>query len=159
MLAEIYARVGPRLYRYALAILGSPADAEEIVQDLFVTLAETDTARWPAQVDHYLIRSARNAAIRRLQGARRRLALLKAEAPALVPREGADPGLEAFAARASRALGRLPVEQKEAVALHLFEDMSFREIGEAIEVSQDTVASRYRYGIEKLKEILADEHP
>lgn len=159
MLAEVYARVGPRLYRYALAILGSPADAEEIVQDLFVTLAETDAARWPAQVDHYLIRSARNAAIRRLQGARRRLALLKAEAPALVPREASDPSLQDFAAKASRALGELPVEQKEAVALHLFENMSFKEIGEALEISQDTVASRYRYGIGKLKEVLADERP
>ncbi len=65
MLAEVYARVGPRLYRYAMAILGSPADAEEIVQDLFVTLAETDAARWPDQLDHYLLRSTRNAAIRR----------------------------------------------------------------------------------------------
>ena len=159
MLAEVDARVGPRLYRYALAILGSPADAEEIVQDLFVTLAETDAARWPAQVDHYLIRSARNAAIRRLQGARRRLALLKAEAPALVPREASDPALQDFAAKASRALGQLPIEQKEAVALHLFEGMGFKEIGKATEVSLDTAASRYRYGIEKLKELLADEQP
>ena len=159
MLAEVYARVGARLYRYALAILGSPADAEEIVQDLFVTLAETKPADWPRDVDGYLIRSARNAAVQRLGRGRRRLELLKAEAPVLLARDPSDAGLQAFAAKASAALGRLPLEQKEAVALHLFEGMTFREIGEALEIPPDTAASRYRYGIEKLREVLADERP
>ena len=152
--AEAFARLGGRLYRYTLAILGSPADAEEIVQDLFLTLAETDGAAWPRDLDGWLLRSARNLSWRRLGRARRRREILKGAAPLLAPREAGDPDLEALAGRASEALKVLPVEQREAVALHLFEGMTFAEIGAAAGVPEDTAASRYRYGIAKLKEIL-----
>lgn len=156
-LEAAYARVGPRLYRYALAVLGSAQDAEEIVQDLFMTLGETKVS--PENPDHYLMRSARNLCLERLATASRRRRLLQENAFRLMPREGGSEALEGFAKRASEALGTLPPEQREAVALHLFEGMTFQEIAAVTEVPQDTAASRYRYGIEKLQEILRDERP
>ena len=152
-LEAAYARLGERLYRYAEAILGSGSEAEEIVQDLFVELAERKTADWPRDLDGYLLTSARNAALKRLGRGRRRLELLREGAVLLIPRTP-EPGLEDLAAEASDALKALPVEQREAVALHLFENLSFREIGELTGIPADTAASRYRYGLAKLKEVL-----
>lgn len=157
MLAELYQRVGPRLYRYALAVLGDPGEAEDAVQDVFTRMAESGIR--PQHPEHYLLRAVRNEALGRSRQDRRRQTLLQEGAPVLLPREAGDAALTGFAARVSAALAGLPVEQREVVALHLFEEMSFREIAEATDVTQDTAASRYRYGIEKLREILADERP
>ncbi len=38
--------------------------------------------------------------------------------------------------------------------LHVFEGLTFREVGERLGISPDTAASRFRYAREKLKEIL-----
>ena len=156
-LEALFERAAPRLFRYASAILASSADAEEIVQDVLVAYAELGTGSRPASPEGWLLRATRNAALKHLGRSRRRLELLRKGAVLLAPREGADPEQAALAGRASQALGLLPVEQREAVALHLFEGLTFKEIGEAAETSPDTVASRYRYGIEKLREVLSDE--
>lgn len=152
-LEPLFERMAPRLFRYASAILGSPADAEEVVQDVLMAYAGLGKEK-PGSPEGWLLKATRNAALKQAEKARRRLALLRKGAVLLVPREGADPEQAALAEKASGALALLPVEQREAVALHLFEGLSFREIAEAAEVPQDTVASRYRYGIAKLKGIL-----
>lgn len=53
-----------------------------------------------------------------------------------------------------KALAQLPRTQHEAVVLHLYADMKFTEIASLTGVSINTVQSRYRYGVEKLKELL-----
>ena len=152
-LEPLFERMAPRLFRYASAILGSPADAEEVVQDVLVAYAELGKGK-PESPEGWLVKATRNAVLKLSGKARRRLELLRKGAVLLAPREGADPEKAALAERASKALALLPVEQREAVALHLFEGLTFREIAEAAETPLDTVASRYRYGIEKLREIL-----
>lgn len=54
----------------------------------------------------------------------------------------------------SRALEKLPLEQREIVVLHLQSDMTFREIATMLDVSINTVQSRYRYGLDKLRRLL-----
>ena len=51
---------------------------------------------------------------------------------------------------------QLPYEQREVVVLHLHQEMSFREIAAGLGVSINTVQSRYRYGLQKLRQILDD---
>ncbi len=53
--------------------------------------------------------------------------------------------------RINLALFNLPVEQREVITLKVWEDFTFREISQVLKVSPDTCASRYRYGLEKLK--------
>ena len=50
-----------------------------------------------------------------------------------------------------RALCELPPEQREVVHLKAFEGMTFQEIADAIGESINTVASRYRYAMEKMR--------
>jgi RNA polymerase sigma-70 factor (ECF subfamily) len=54
----------------------------------------------------------------------------------------------------TRALEKLPREQREVIVLHLQGDMKFRQIAAMLEMSINTVQSRYRYGIEKLRQLL-----
>ena len=51
-------------------------------------------------------------------------------------------------------LARLPYEQREIIVLHLHHDMRFREIAKALGISINTVQSRYRYGLDKLRSIM-----
>jgi RNA polymerase sigma-70 factor (ECF subfamily) len=51
-------------------------------------------------------------------------------------------------------LALLPYEQREVIVLHLHQEMRFREIAEALGLSINTIQSRYRYGLEKLRTIL-----
>ncbi|NIP95958.1 MAG: RNA polymerase sigma factor, partial [Akkermansiaceae bacterium] len=62
-----------------------------------------------------------------------------------------DPDQKALVAWLEDGLAELPEEQRSAVVLHLWDGMSFAEIGEICEVSSNTAASRYRYGIDKIR--------
>jgi RNA polymerase sigma-70 factor, ECF subfamily len=53
-----------------------------------------------------------------------------------------------------QALAQLPYDQREAVILHLQVGMKFREIANSQNVSINTIQSRYRYGLEKLRSLL-----
>ena len=54
----------------------------------------------------------------------------------------------------TRALEKLPLEQREVIVLHLQGDMKFRQIATMLDMSINTVQSRYQYGIEKLRQLL-----
>ena len=50
-----------------------------------------------------------------------------------------------------RCLAELPVEQREAVVLKIWNQHTFEEIGGLLEISPNTAAGRYRYGLQKIK--------
>src|SRR4029077_18043218 len=53
-----------------------------------------------------------------------------------------------------RALAELPEEQREAVVMRVWSGMTLEEVAAATGASLNTVASRYRYALEKLRERL-----
>jgi RNA polymerase sigma-70 factor (ECF subfamily) len=59
--------------------------------------------------------------------------------------------------RLAHAMAQLPYEQREAIILHLQSKMRFRQIAKGKGVSLNTVLSRYRYGLNKLRSILDGE--
>jgi len=60
--------------------------------------------------------------------------------------------------RAERAamdcLATLPAAQREVIVLKIWHDYTFEQIGELLEISPNTAAGRYRYGLQKLKACL-----
>src|SRR2546422_5074556 len=58
---------------------------------------------------------------------------------------------------AMRCLAELPVEQREVIVLKIWHEYTFEEIGELLETSPNTVAGRYRYGLQKLRVCLKGE--
>jgi len=57
----------------------------------------------------------------------------------------------------SRAMARVPYEQREVVSLYMEGGMTFREIAAIQDVSINTVQGRYRYGMTKLRSLLNGE--
>ena len=52
---------------------------------------------------------------------------------------------------AMRCLAELPVEQREAIVLKVWHGCTFEEIGGLLDISPNTAAGRYRYGLQKIK--------
>ena len=59
---------------------------------------------------------------------------------------------------AMRCLEKLPPEQREVIVLKIWHEHTFEEIGELLQMSPNTVAGRYRYGMEKLRACLKEQN-
>lgn len=143
-----------RLVRLAMAITGSQPDAEDALQAAFSRIAARPHLLSRAELPWpYLIRTVRNEALRIIQ--KRRHARL-GDFDRSGDQQTADEVFqrEETADRVRRILKTLPATQYEVVILKHWEDLTFAEIAEALGKSQNTVASRYRYAIEKLQRSL-----
>jgi RNA polymerase sigma-70 factor (ECF subfamily) len=148
VLGRLYDAHAPTLYRYALMLLAYPPAAEDVVQDAFAGLL--GGAVLPDDPLRYLRISIRTGCYTQLRRRRRwdmrELPLLEA-----ATREAVNPGERVALERALRAL---PPEQREVVHLHVYEGCTFREIAEMSGESINTMASRYRYALARMREVL-----
>lgn len=146
-LEEAIAAYHEQLFRFAALRTGSRADAEDIVQDAFLKFA---VARVPvAQPKAYLYRCVANGCC----DLRRRHVRHEEIGPQIAAPETEDP-LSAEAKRIDSLLGSLPPEQADVIRLHTFGSLRFTEIAEVLDCPVTTVKSRFRYGIDKLKNVL-----
>jgi RNA polymerase sigma-70 factor (ECF subfamily) len=154
-LDTIWRLCADELYGLALWRTGRTADAEDVVQEVFVRLARMPErlakARKPRS---YLLRMAHNSAIDLIKK-RRPDDRLEADRPYLVDEPDRDGKLAAE--QACRLLTRLPQQQREAVYLRHFAELSFREIGIVCGVPTFTAASRYRLAMRRLRNLLGVE--
>jgi RNA polymerase sigma-70 factor (ECF subfamily) len=152
-LGQLYDRHAAPLFRHAMAVSEQPADAEDLVQTVFVNLATTGAdllaVRKPTSYLHRMLRTARVDARRReIRASEEPLQECYTEAP------GNHRSDETAALDGARVLRLLPAEQREVVELHLIEGFSFREIGRMTGVSMWTVTGRYRLAIGRLRNLL-----
>lgn len=146
---SLYDRHGPALVAYACTFVGRFPDAEDVVHKIFLRLLRGDTIVPDAPLA-YLYRAVRNASLNaRRNGAR--------EAP---HDDSVDARRECFsrnggdresALALEKALSELPEEQRETVIMRIWSGMTLEEIAAAAGVPLSTVASRYRYALEKLR--------
>ncbi|MEZ6061509.1 MAG: sigma-70 family RNA polymerase sigma factor [Planctomycetaceae bacterium] len=153
-LGRLFDLTASRLVRLALTVTGSQPDAEDAVQGAFSRiarkpklLAKADTP-WP-----YLIRTVRNESLRIVQKRRHvRMGDLDTAGSQQTPESVFHQ--EETAERVRRILATLPKPQYDVVILKHWEDLTFAEIADVLGKSQNTVASRYRYAMEKLQRSL-----
>ena len=154
----LYARHGDALYRYLLRGTNDRDLAAELFQDIWLRLIDARKRYRPdARFATYLFSIAHN----RLVDYYRR----KRIAPQLVD-EPAAPAADAPDLRADRqqqaerlmaAIAALPFEQREAILLKEERDFSLADIARITDVPRETVKSRLRYALAKLREELDDE--
>lgn len=148
---RLYQRHGAALTAYAGSFVPDFAAAEDIVHGIFLRLLRGDTALAEQPVA-YLYRAVRNAALNaRRDGAR---------SESLGDREPffAHAGGNREAALAlQQGLQALPEEQREVVMMRIWSGMTLEEISAASRAPLNTVASRYRYALSKLRAALAPE--
>jgi len=152
---DLYARHKDPAFFYALNLTRNRYRAEEVVQDAFLGfLKNVQDFVVSGSFRRYLFAAVRSRAIdERRRRKTRREEPFREEIELFEPRNGqSDPGQAAeLRSQVTRALLALPGEQREAVVLKIYEGMTFREIAALVDASENTVASRYRYGIDKLR--------
>jgi RNA polymerase sigma-70 factor (ECF subfamily) len=159
-LCRIYEKYERAMLSVAFGLLNDHSAAEDVVHDVFVAFAQAAEKVSPVgNLRSYLTTCTANLARDRCRAVRRQVQCLdrappgSADAPSPLGELLHDEQLQ----RLSDALSQLPYEQREAVVLHLKAGMTFRAIAKAQGLSINTVQSRYRYGIEKLRSLLNGE--
>ena len=135
----------PRLRRLARALARDPADADDLVQ-VAIERGLARRGQWVAgtRLDSWMFRIMKNAWIDEVRARGRHAKVLSPEEAG--EKVGSD-GAAAMEARLAvgeveRAMGRLPDDQRLAVALVLVEGLSYKEAADVLEVPQGTLTSR-----------------
>ncbi len=150
-IGRLYDRFAGGLYRYALMILAEPAGAADAVQQVFVALLGGAGSAMDDE-ERYLRGAVRNACYSTLR--RRRPNVSSASDTPLLEAVAARDQLDERIA-IEQAMRVLPAEQREVVHLKVFEGWTFQEIADVSGESINTVASRYRYAMDKMREQLS----
>lgn len=151
-LGQLYDRHSASLFRHALALTRRRAEAEDLVQAVFVKLATTGAellgVRTPASYLHRMLKTTWMDSQRRTIVGERAV-----EQGAAAPFHGQSSDLD-NAIDIGRALDELPPLQREVIVLHLIEGFSFLEVGRLTGVSLFTAAGRYRLAVSRLRKAL-----
>jgi RNA polymerase sigma factor (sigma-70 family) len=156
-LCRIYEKYEEHLLASAISLLYDVGSAEDVVHDVIVSLAQSaDKLKTNGNLKGYLTKCVVNLARDKVRAAQRHKIGLDKKYPttsdlqqpshAVIRDEELD--------RLSKALGSLPYGQRETIVLHLRGEMTFKAIAELEGVSINTVCSRYRYGLDKLRSLL-----
>ncbi len=144
----LYERHGSALVAYACSCGVDFASAEDVVQQVFLKMLRSWQSK-PQVPLAYLYRATRNACLNLRRDRMRETNLPEEETWFL--HSGGD---QEQVLTLQKALRDLPEEQREAVFLRVWSGMTLLEIADATETPLNTVASRYRYALEKLREWL-----
>jgi RNA polymerase sigma-70 factor (ECF subfamily) len=163
--AALYDRLAGPLFSLALKMLGQEAEAQDLVQEVFLTLwnkaAQFDAARGSAF--SWSVTQLRNRAIDRIRSRRRRGELLDTFGADLAPHDGLRTASEdAEASDRSRqvraALEKLSDEQQNVLRLAYFEGLTQSEIAERLDEPLGTVKARAHRAMARLRDILRYLH-
>jgi len=154
-IADVVARERFRLLHFIRRRVRDPRDAEDILQDVFSALVEANQLLMPIEhVTGWLFRAARN----RIVDLFRRKKPERLEFEDLLPSPDAGPEAlyerRAFLEAFEEALASLPVDQRDVFIQHEIEGRSFKDIAGDTGVNVNTLLSRKRYAILRLRELL-----
>ncbi|MHC4538620.1 MAG: RNA polymerase sigma factor [Planctomycetota bacterium] len=157
---RIYEKYRDRLLVLAIALSNDVSIAEDSVQDTFVYFAEhLDGFSLTGSLKGYLATCVANRVRYHIRSKKRKFSSV--EEAEQIPSTLYDPTdgiiLSEQLRRIALVLTELPAEQREVVVLHTQGEMRFGAIAKSLNISLNTVKSRYRYGIAKLRSSLRSE--
>ena len=147
---ELYEGQAAQIILYGRALGLGHAEAEDVLQETFAALLALPEPEKPL---HYCLRAFRNRALNYKRSLWRRVAR-EFESTHWFERSE---GESAEERKAMVCLKRLPREQREVIVLKIWHEHTFDEIARLLDESPNTVAGRYRYGMQKLRACLKDE--
>jgi RNA polymerase sigma factor (sigma-70 family) len=153
----LYRRHKDPLYRYLLRGTASPDLAAELFQDVWKNLIQA-RERWrpDAPFGAWLYKLAHNRLMDHFRAQRP-----SQEVPEDLPAPESERPDHTFARRAEAqrlldALAALPPEQREVIVLREERDLTLEQIADVQGVGRETVKSRLRYALAKLREVIDD---
>lgn len=160
-LCRIYRKYRDDLLKVAAALLNDASVSEDVVHDVFVAFAQSvGNFRLKGSLKGYLSICTANRARDKNRAMRRSPAVGLDQAQCVSvnkPRPDQSAARDELAGQLAHAMTQLPYEQREVIVLHLQSSMRFRQIAKSKDVSANTIRSRYRYGLDKLRSILNGE--
>ena len=155
-LERLYDEHAQALFAFLLNLTRDEADTRDLLQEVFIKIVRDKNLLAGVREERaFLIRLAHNAAIdlMRRRGTRERAKEQFAEIVSPFAATS-DPDENVFREELSAALAELPEEQRAVAHLKLWGGLTFEQIAEALELSPNTAASRYRYALDKLRDRL-----
>lgn len=139
------------LYRYAYYRLGEKQDAEDTIQDLYVSLhSKIEAGQGIENLKNYIYRALSTNCTLLLRN-RTKSRIVSIDNIEHNFAEAEPKNLEKEFTLINSLLEAIPDEQSEVIRLHIHGSRSFVEIAEILEIPVTTAKSRFKYGIEKLK--------
>lgn len=151
----LYRKHSSALVLFACSLIGERGRAQDAVHQVFLKLLERGGIHHAVDPKAYLFASVRNAILNDAKVRSRDVPLDQESAWFDLPNRD-------YAAEKNlrRALNTLNHDQREVTVLHVWGDLAFSQIAEVLGESQNTVASRYRYALAKLRDTLClEEEP
>ena len=166
---KLVRRYESRVFNQGLRLMGNPSDAMDLLQEVFLGVYRNlHRFRGDAKFSSWLFRIAHNKAI----DLSRRKRLLAGTPPNA---EGEAGPLESLPAdrqqepeislmhselnqRIVEILSQLPLAQRLVVELKVFQSMTFEEIADMQDISENTAKTRFYAALKKLKQTTEDEH-
>jgi RNA polymerase sigma-70 factor, ECF subfamily len=154
---KLYEAHAQALFAFLLNLTRDEFDTRDLIQEVFIKIARNpELLNGVREERAFLLRLAHNAAIdlMRRHGSRaRNHEEFRLETTHIF--EPADnPDVQTFRNALSQALVELPPDQCAVVHLKLWEGQTFEQIADTLQIPPNTAASRYRYGLDKLRELL-----
>ena len=160
-LARIYEKYKINLLRMASGLLNQGSIAEDVVHDVFITLAKSpERLKLNGNLKSYLKACIVNRVRNINKESQRKQAVSLDETKPIVQDSDKQYGWiihNEELDKLNNAMAQLPYDQREVVILHVQGGMKFKAIAKSQDVSINTVQSRYRYGMEKLRSLLNSE--
>lgn len=151
--AELYARYSRGIYAYCRRILGSELQAEDIFQETFLSfLKSTEQDREMTNVQAFLLRIARNLCLN--ENRQKKTTLLSLNDFDLGVEDNRMERTE-VSKMIVAALDLLTEEQKEAVVLQIYHDMTYQDMAEVLDLPISTVRNRVTRGKQIIRMALA----
>jgi len=160
-LRRIYEKYKNDLLKLAVALTNDVNAAEDVVQDVFVSFAQSAVRIRPSgNLKKYLVTCVANR-IRNRKRDRQRHKASDIDDSGNVISDAKRPEQWAILSEElellSNAMAQIPYEQREVLVLYMQTDLTFRQIAAIQNTSINTVQGRYRYGLNKLRSILNSE--
>ena len=154
-LEELYDAHAQALYSLLVNFTRSEADTRDILQEVFIKLAQRPSPlKGVRDARAFLLRLAHNLALDLFRRRSERNCQQWAEEVVSLFAEASSPDEQTFRMAVACALSEIPAVQRAIVHLKLWESLTFEQIAELLDLSPNTAASRYRYGIDKLRQRL-----
>jgi RNA polymerase sigma-70 factor, ECF subfamily len=158
---QFYDGYARQVYPLILRIVRDPADAADVLQEVFWEAWQSAASYDPGRgsPEAWIFTKARTRAIDRVRAIRRRGETFVAPVDEALAAAAPDPGGDAAERAGDRdlvlgALGRLPENQREVLALAYYGGLTQTEIAQRLKEPLGTVKTRIRLGLIRLREVL-----
>jgi RNA polymerase sigma-70 factor (ECF subfamily) len=151
----VFERSARKLYIIAMGVTGNRAMAEDAVHQALISVRSSDSV--PRNPEAYLCRCVRHEALKAKAGRKKYVPDASEFLAEAVDSDSPRPEEDTIVQQVCDAMDALSSNQREAIVMHIFGGLTFREISEIREAPLGTVTSWYRRGMASLRTRVLDD--